>query len=176
MQSMDELFLLPPAPVGMPRAYWLKAEDGVLSSQVVLIQPNKDEFAKIQDAIRNRQAREFDMEILNNLYKDTALIIPHRPYNLLTGEFRSHNHTNYLGNDTEDWDVEKILAETKFIHFSDWPVPKPWYGHSIDFQEKMPDCIIEKSGHKDCKLRDVWIGIYDNFASKRKVSTRDSNS
>jgi hypothetical protein len=121
---MDELFLSPPAPVAMPRAYWLNFDDPVMSSSVVLIQPSKFEFNRILQAISEASPDDYDMEIINNLYKDSALTIPHRPYNLLTGEFRSKNHTSYIGNSDEEWDPEKVIREAKYLHFSDWPVPK----------------------------------------------------
>lgn len=121
---MDELFLLPPCPVAMPRAYWLNPNDRVLSSQVMLIQPSKLEFGRIMDAINNASSKDYDMEIMNNLYRDSALVLPHRPYDLLTGEFRGNNHTAYLGNQLEEWDPYAVKAEAKYLHFSDWPVPK----------------------------------------------------
>ena len=121
---MDELFLLPPAPMGMPRAYWLKPEDRVLSSQLMLLEPSEFEWKRIAKGIENAGSGEFDMEIVNNLYRDSCFILPHRPYDLLTGEFRGKNHSAYLGNEEETWDPDAVLKEAKFLHFSDWPVPK----------------------------------------------------
>ena len=121
---MDELFLLPPAPMGMPRAYWLPPDDRVLSSQLMLLQPSEFEYSRIANGIENAGLVEYDMEIVNNLYRDSAFILPHRPYDLLTGEFRGKNHSAYLGNKEEQWDPDGVLKEAKFLHFSDWPVPK----------------------------------------------------
>lgn len=121
---MDELFLLPLCPVAMPRAYWLNPNDRILTTSVVLIQPSKFEFNRIIGAINNASSNDFDMEIVNNLYKDSAFVLSHRPYNLLTGEFRGKNHEAYLGNPLEEWDPYAILNETKYLHFSDWPVLK----------------------------------------------------
>jgi hypothetical protein len=64
------------------------------------------------------------MEIVNNLYKESALIMPHRPYTLSTGEFRGKSHMEYLGNDEEIWNPDNIFREANFLHFADWPVPK----------------------------------------------------
>ncbi|KAK9251415.1 nucleotide-diphospho-sugar transferase [Lipomyces tetrasporus] len=115
LQTMDELFIAPSAPVAMPRAYWLNFDDRILSAQLILIEPSVSEFNRPND---------YDMEIVNNLYKDSCLILPHRPYNLLTGEFRSDKHSDYLGNSEEESDPEKTFKVAKFRHFSDWPVPK----------------------------------------------------
>ncbi|QKX63128.1 uncharacterized protein TRUGW13939_10296 [Talaromyces rugulosus] len=180
LQTMDELFLLPSAPVGMPRAYWLNFAEPVLSSQLVLIQPSEFEFKRVMDAISSASSRDYDMEIVNNLYKDSAFILPHRPYNLITGEFRSKQHSDYMGNSEEQWDPEKILHEAKFLHFSDWPVPKPWVPASPSvIQGKQPTCDMNLvTGHEDnCRARDIWLGFYDDFARRRMyLSERESDA
>lgn len=120
---MDELFLLPRSTVAMPRAYWINP-DQTLSSQLLLIEPSDAEFIRVMDAFSTAGPGEYDMDIVNHLYGGDALVIPHRPYNLLTGEFRSNNHDAYLGNSKEDWDSERMFTEAKYLHFSDWPLPK----------------------------------------------------
>ena len=124
LQSMDELFLIEPAFVAMPRAYWLGFDNRVLSSQLLLLEPSKVEFERVMEAADKAGGGDYDMDILTNLYKDNALILPHRPYNLLTGEFRGDEHLKYLGDPNEEWDAEAIIKEAKFLHFSDWPLPK----------------------------------------------------
>lgn len=125
LQTMDELFLLPPVPLALPRAYWLNFDDRVMSSQLLLIQPSKFEYKRVEKAIKDASSGEYDMEIVNDLYKDHALILPHRPYDMLTGEFRNVGvHTDYMGSAEELFDPEIALKEAKFLHFSDWPVPK----------------------------------------------------
>ncbi|THW72422.1 nucleotide-diphospho-sugar transferase [Aureobasidium pullulans] len=116
LQPMDELFFLPRVPVAMPRAYWL---DNTLSSQSIVIEPSQREFKRILDAFDHRQETDFDMEIVNNLYGRDCLILPHRDYDLLTGEFRSSDHHKYLGSKTEVWEPHSILRAAKFLHFSD---------------------------------------------------------
>lgn len=123
---MDELFLLPQAPVAIPRSYWLSEEEMAVkvSSQLVVIQPSKREYSRVEKAIAFAGGNDYDMEIINSLYKDSALILPHRPYDLLTQVFRWTNHSTYLGDPEEIWDSEAVLKEAKFLHFSDWPIPK----------------------------------------------------
>ena len=122
---MDELFLLPPVPVAIPRSYWLPEYEPVkVSSQIVVIQPSKKEFARVERAIAAAGRSDYDMEIINTLYKDSALILPHRPYDLLTQVFHWTNHSAYLGDPDEVWDPEAVLKEAKFLHFSNWPIPK----------------------------------------------------
>lgn len=129
---MDELFLFPPGPVAMPRAYWLGSKGQSFTSGLMLIQPSKFEFGRIMDEISNAPSDMYDMEIMNKLYGDTALVVSHRPYTLVTGEFRSKSHEGYLGNAKELWDAEKILKDAKYLHFSDWPVPKVCHTGFVD--------------------------------------------
>ncbi|KAE8141233.1 nucleotide-diphospho-sugar transferase [Aspergillus pseudotamarii] len=169
--SIDELFLLPPCPVAMPRAYWGNFDDRVLGSYIILIQPSEFEFNRVMQAIEKASDSECDMEIVNHLYRDSALILPHRPYGLLTGEFRLNHHTAYLGNDIEMWDPDQVFKEAKYLHFSDWPVPKPCL--------RAPEPIIQEnqpirhndtvSGVKDCRSRDLWLGFYSDFGRRRGV-------
>ncbi|KAI1090922.1 glycosyltransferase family 8 protein [Rostrohypoxylon terebratum] len=174
LQTMDELFLMPPCPVAMPRAYWLFPDNKILSSQLMLVQPSAVEFDRIMKKMETAGRNDYDMEIVNQLYIDTAMILPHRPYDLLTGEFRGDNHVNYLGTDREEWDPVAIFNEAKFLHFSDWPVPKPWISMSDSMrQDKQPKCV-EKNGQEDCSARELWNGFYNDFAQRRSTvcSTR----
>ncbi|OGM42752.1 hypothetical protein ABOM_008158 [Aspergillus bombycis] len=167
LQPMDELFLLPPCPVAMPRAYWGNFDDRVLGSYIMLIQPSEFDFNRVMNAMEAASGSEYDMEIVNHLYRDSALVLPHRPYGLLTGEFRSNHHSAYLGNEVEVWDPEQVLKEAKFLHFSDWP---PWIRtpESI-MQENQPICHKDPlSGAEDCRARDLWLGFYRDFARRRE--------
>jgi alpha-N-acetylglucosamine transferase len=98
LKSMDELFLVPSAPVAMPRAYWL---EHTLSSQLVLVEPSEFEFQRILEAFNSRASADFDMEIVNNLYGSNCMVIPHRKYDPLTDEFRAKEHRKYLGSEEE---------------------------------------------------------------------------
>ena len=124
LQCMDELFLLQPAFVAMPRAYWLGFEKRILSSQLLLLQPSQYEFDRVMKATEEAGDDIYDMDILTGLYKDSALILPHRPYNLLTAELRGTEHEKYMGDTRQNWDPDMIMRETKHLHFSDWPLPK----------------------------------------------------
>ena len=167
-QSMDELFFLRPVSVAMPRAYWL---DDTMSSQLMVIKPSQVEFERIQGAFTHRNATDFDMEIMNHLYGEECLILPHQKYNLVTGEFRANEHHRYLGSVTDKWDARQALKEAKYLHFSDWPYPKPWseYSH-VTHDRWQPACVLTLESEEDCSSRDVWDGIYDEFLSRRQVS------
>ncbi|PWY75052.1 nucleotide-diphospho-sugar transferase [Aspergillus heteromorphus CBS 117.55] len=173
LQPMDELFLLPPTPVAMPQAYWLDPTDRIFTSGLMLIQPSTSEFLRLMDEVWDETTSPaiYDMEIMNKLYGDSAAAIPHRPYLLLTGEFRSQNHEAYLGNAQEEWDAQRALGQAKYLHFSDWPVPKPWVPatHFI-IEQSQPPCEIDPvTGERDdCRVRELWLGIYSDFTARRQ--------
>ena len=121
---MDELFFMPPAPIAMPRAYWLGFDTFKLSAQILVVQPSKFEYKRISKAIAAAKPTDFDMDILNNLYQNSALVLPHRPYGLLSSTLYEGDHGDYLGNKDEKWDANVAMKEAKLIHFSDWPIPK----------------------------------------------------
>lgn len=114
-----------PAFVAMPRAYWLGFEARVLSSQLLLLEPTEYEFDRVMNVTEASGSNDYDMDILTTMYQDSAMVLPHRPYDLLTGEFRgTGDHQKYLGNSQQTWDPDAILKEAKYLHFSDWPLPK----------------------------------------------------
>lgn len=171
LQNIDELFFAPPCPIAMPRAYWLYPEQKILSSQIMLLQPSEAEFARIMDTVNNASRNEYDMDLLNILYQDSALVLPHRPYSLLTREYirDPDDHIHYLGNDREEWDPVAVFNEAKFLHFSDWPVPKPWLNApEWVILENQPKCY-EKNGVESCIERELWHGFHRDFTERRKV-------
>ncbi|KAK2023276.1 glucose N-acetyltransferase [Colletotrichum zoysiae] len=167
LQNVDELFLLPPAPVAMPLAYWLYPERDILSSQIMLVTPSAAEFARVQAAIDRARNDEYDMDIVNTLYRSSAMILPHRPYDLLTRTFNGDHMAEYLGNDKEEFDAVAVYNEAKFLHFSDWPLEKPWLPSPPEVvRETQPKCVV-KDGVEDCTTRDLWLGFYTDFRNRR---------
>lgn len=170
LQSMDELFLLPSVTLAAPRAYWLYPDEEILSSQIMLVKPSAEEFARVQAKVDEAGTNDYDMEIINQLYRDSALIIPHRPYNLITGEFKRTEHKYYLGGETEAWDPLLAYNEAKFVHFSDWPIPKPWIAATEQAMQKNEPACETKDGQTDCTARQLWNSFYTEFRERRKVS------
>lgn len=121
------------------------------------------------------------MEILNSVYGSSCMVVPHRPYVMLSGELRSQDHRAYLGNEWEEWDAGKAVLETRYVHFSDWPVPKPWLpiGEGL-LKEQEPECRkravgVDWEGHvveeEDCTEKVVWRRLYEEFRERREVSS-----
>ncbi|KAJ0161228.1 Glucose N-acetyltransferase 1 [Colletotrichum tanaceti] len=171
-QHMDELFLLPSTPFVATRAYWLPPEERPkINSQLMVIAPSESEFARIAAKIDGAGPNDYDMEVVDDLYKESAMLLPHRPYVLLTGTFSSDHTDRWLGNDQEVWDPVAASNEAKLIHFSDWPRPKPWLKAPADLIEKtQPKCVM-RGEVEDCSARDIWEGFYTEFKARRKVST-----
>lgn len=183
LQNLDELFFLPSAQVAMPRAYWNYPENQKLTSLLVLLEPSYNEYKALMEKVQGVEANQletgtdaslrelYDMELLNERYGGSALVLPHRQYGLVTGEFRTKDHRNFLGNDHESWNPDKALSEAKLVHFSDWPLPKPWIMWPQAQMAKMqPICdrnpgTPEESG---CRDREVWKQLYEDFRLKRK--------
>ena len=173
LKPIDELFLLPQTPIAMPRAYWADSKPWPLTSMLMVIKPDLDEFERFENATRGGGNNElvsvhrFDMELVNERFEESALVLPHRPYALLTGEFRKHDHSAYLGNSFETWDAQKVFSEAKLVHFSDWPLPKPWIMWPVKGLEEMqPDCGGSHTG--SCAERRIWKHLYDDFRMRRR--------
>ncbi|RBQ66603.1 hypothetical protein FVER14953_11649 [Fusarium verticillioides] len=180
LQHMDELFFLPAAPVAMPRAYW-RSPEKILSSHLMLVQPSETELLRIMERVESVKSGEYDMEIVNQLYGDNALVFPHRRLALLSGEFRKEEHAQYLGSELEIWDPAAAYSEAKLVHFSDWPLPKPWkLMLEEDRLAAQPNCTQTTSGEEDCTARIIWNSLYTDFRTRRKevcdyrVATRES--
>ena len=92
------------------------------------------------------------MDIINRLYGKSAMVLPHRPYTILTNEFRhsrKEDHSNWLGDPEEEWDPKKVFREARHVHFSDWPLSKVCSCHRLlrnrRFQELMGSVAMAES-------------------------------
>lgn len=102
---MNELFTLPllGAFIALPRAYWEPSQPKYTSHFMVLIH-SETSFRHIQTIIAKNETEIYDMDIINTAFGASCMVLPHRPYALLTGEFFHDNeeHVNYLGNKEEE--------------------------------------------------------------------------
>ncbi|KAF1957651.1 nucleotide-diphospho-sugar transferase [Byssothecium circinans] len=168
-KTMDELFFLPSATCAMARGYWLDPIQ--LTTVVVVAEPSTAEFARIQNFTTTHEDSGFDMDIIDKIYNTSALIIPHRRYMLLTGEFRWTEHANYLGNEYEVWNATKELAETRYVHWSEWPLPKPWVRpNEMLLETHQPKCKSVEGEGVDCRDRDAYLWLRGDFTRRRLVS------
>lgn len=127
------------APVAVPRAYWLNDKEASVKDQM-LVEPNEGNYYRILEEAEVSGA--FDMEVLNHLFRDSAMILPHRRIALLIGELRAQDHGRYMSEDKdEEWNAIAEASRACLVHFSDWPLPKPWLPHSdAQWKSALPVC------------------------------------
>ncbi|KAL4944832.1 hypothetical protein BDV06DRAFT_209941 [Aspergillus oleicola] len=133
-----------------------------LDSDTTIIQPSEFEFMRVMAAMLNTGSPDYDI----------VLILPHRPYDPLTGEFWSKTHSAYMGNDVEVWDPNRVLGEANYLYFSDRPVLKPWLSVSTStVQAEQPTCDLNVTTCVEdyCRARDHWLEFYADFATRRKA-------
>jgi len=160
----------------------------MLSAQLIVATPDTFVFNQIMEQVENKTQADYDMEIVNRVFDPIALVLPHRALNLLSGEFRAEHkqgyrgYSKYLGLGDEAWDAKKVLGEAYYVHFSDWPRPKPWYRPYKDELNNPPKCYpmtpttsslpptnSNASGSDmDCSDKEVWLWLYKDFQDRRK--------
>ncbi|KAF1952744.1 hypothetical protein CC80DRAFT_421673, partial [Byssothecium circinans] len=53
------------------------------------------------DAIEHYNRNDYNIDILNKLYRTFSIVIPHRKYDLLTSELSGEKHKAYLRSSKE---------------------------------------------------------------------------
>lgn len=125
----------------------------------MLIQPSEEEDGKMEAVISEARSDEYDMDIINKLYRGKVQRIPQWLFNLITGEFRWRNYAAYLGSRPAKWDPDAVLKEARFMRVSNLPIPKPWMRVPKDLLNKrMPKCPQSE-----------WLKFYYDFAMRRKA-------
>ncbi|KAL4800571.1 hypothetical protein BDV19DRAFT_384384 [Aspergillus venezuelensis] len=89
---------------------------------------------------------DYGMEIVNTLYKNHAMAIPHRPYAMLSGEFRPTSHEAHLGNDPWIHAGENALAKHQ------------------------PPCLEYEDENVGGNNHEIWTGLYEDFRKRRLMS------
>ena len=174
LKHMDDLFLIPSAAVAMPRAYSELPEKRSLNSRFMVIEPSEDEAKRLMDAVDKSgdSPGALDQILLNQLYADSAMVLPHRKYGLLTSEFRSKTHKHYHGNDYEIWNPDRAMREASLVHFYDHPLPMPWVMWPQELlKEIRPTCDYMSGTPQEsgCWDREAWMELYNDFRKRRKV-------
>ncbi|CAI4052302.1 glucose N-acetyltransferase SKDI_15G4570 [Saccharomyces kudriavzevii IFO 1802] len=117
---------------------------------------------------------------VRKLFEPEVLVLPFGRYGLLTGSLRNPQHYPMIFNDVLGYktldenggdvsrDLNDTVAYSKYIHFSDYPILKPWLYHSTkDFK-----CIVEgKAEDHDAELQacDIWNSIYASYIQSREI-------
>lgn len=138
----------------------------------MVLTPSTDAFQRVEDIMKRRAGKGFyDMEIMNALFGGTCEVIPHEPYALLSGEFRSTDHANFFNYKSgRVWNPRDVLKQAKMVHFSDSPLPKPWVATDEKIFAAKPDCSFDAEQGEECRGQQIWLDLYKRFREKRNVS------
>ncbi|CAE6361166.1 unnamed protein product [Rhizoctonia solani] len=160
LNNLDHLFLAPQARIALPRAYWLEKEK--LASHIMVVTPSVSLMSRVREMVKTTNG--FDMEVINKISSSSALILPHRRYALLTGEFRKTEHSSYLADEEPgaEWNPQTELSNAFFVHFSDWPLPKPWIKAETALVESTQP-VCDPKEKFECWNRKHWHGIYNLY-------------
>ncbi len=210
-----------------------------LTNIVMVIQPSRELFARVLNAIENKRKNEYDMDLVqNHLFSlpkilqsqskesfnnyqasftnqvahevPEFMILPHQVYGTITPELNSQvEHFSYLADTHEQVFAHRLLETSnrkpayyetkhmekpgeyfaeniKYLHFSDAPVPKPWFKQRPDAEymgfrtrcEAHPDFHVKDGGdtkivapkHKtpDCSAGAKWESVHALFKDIRK--------
>lgn len=179
LNSMDHYFLAPMSRLAVPRAYWLDNADSAslaeqtVCSHIMLLQPDAYYYSTIMN--ETQRSKEFDMEVINTLFRGSAMILPHRRLALLTGEFRTRDHQKYLREEPDsEWNAMAEVSRSVLVHFSDWPLPKPWKPRTPEqWENALPACNAdderdqEREDRPPCADRMMWTGFYTDYEADR---------
>lgn len=153
----------------MPRAYWQGANTTNFTTALMVVRPSSTLWETLQPIIADPHGKGSDMDIINREFRDNITALLSNPYFMTSGTLRHPEmRAVYLGND-EEWDAEKVMREVRLVHFSDWPMQKPWFVDGFEaVKAYMPDCA---DGGRDCRDQKAWLGIYNDFCERRAVSS-----
>ncbi|KAH8595601.1 hypothetical protein B0O99DRAFT_652061 [Bisporella sp. PMI_857] len=169
-KNLDLLFLIPPAPIAMPFIYWGKTDRWHFSTQLMLIEPSAEYLSQVADGIKAAGPQEYVVDTLTKVFNRKIIKIPQRPFGLSSGEYRRETHHEYMDNRAPNkWDPDRMLKEAAILHFSDYPIPKPWIQGSQELvNQYMPKCRrSEWFGGTNCRHRQVWLSLYSDYAEHR---------
>lgn len=148
----------------------VKAEMVHSTSLLVVSNPSPRLASRIRSlAAAHNQSGTFDMELLNDAAAGQALILPHRPLTMLSGELRhTVDHSKYIGADVT-WNATAEFEAAHYIHFSDWPLRKPWL---LEDDEIAREALKRCNGVDGCEEGELWRTLYDNYRAARRKTCR----
>ena len=88
LQSLDHVFSLPAVDLAAPRAYWQGSHG--FTSAFLLVNLSDRLWNRMEIALQNITDDTFDMDLLNQMFADTAMILP-GDYCTLNSEWETNN-------------------------------------------------------------------------------------
>lgn len=146
---------------------------------------NKYDMDLINDQLYNLKRIIYDQfnqfRRLRTLFVPEVLVLPFARYGLLTGSIKNEQHDSIIRNDilgykrldTDGKEIPKelsdLIKESKYIHFSDYPMGKPWEYNSMKDITCTASTKKGKINESERKACIVWNSIYESFLSSRSV-------
>lgn len=107
-----------------------------------------------------------------------VLVLPYTRYGLLTGSIRNEKQHSLISNDILgfrrydenrkpiDTPFDVAVERSKYVHFSDYPIGKPWNYPSIHAFECKPSGEASELEKNACSL---WNSVYEQYLEKRHI-------
>ncbi|CCE64566.1 hypothetical protein TPHA_0I00600 [Tetrapisispora phaffii CBS 4417] len=133
---------------------------------------------------------------LKSHFTPEVMVLPFSRYGLLTGSIKNRNHYPMIANDIlgytkieektksdkidglniatkpDDIKISDYISKNKYIHFSDYPLGKPWqYEKFDDFK-----CVVDKKNSKhsedDAEMCKVWNSVFELYMVERNICAK----
>lgn len=125
---------------------------------------------------------QFDLfRRMKSKFQPEVLVLPFGRYGLLTGSIKNEQHHNMMLNDVLGYkrldesgqqiekDLSDIVKDSKYIHFSDYPIAKPWNYASITAFECKVNPKHSKNVEKDTEQCALWNSVYSTYLETRSI-------
>ncbi|KAI5807519.1 nucleotide-diphospho-sugar transferase [Peziza echinospora] len=76
MRNLDHLFYLPPVEIAAPKMYW--GDGGGITTTLMVVQPSISLWKRMDKAIHTIRAGEYDMDLVNRVFKKEIMALPGR--------------------------------------------------------------------------------------------------
>ncbi|KAL3229984.1 Glucose N-acetyltransferase 1 [Nakaseomyces bracarensis] len=112
---------------------------------------------------------------LRSAYTPEVLVLPFSRYGLLTGSIKNPGQNIFIENDIVGFkrveqngnevkkDTRDIVKNAKYIHYSDFPLGKPWNYPSLEHVKCIVDDKTSKNISRDKELCDIWNGVFQAY-------------
>lgn len=113
----------------------------------------------------------------------SILVLPYARYGFLTGSIKNEDHYPILRNDILGCkrldtsgkeipkDVVALTHDAKYIHFSDYPIAKPWMYKSVDDIKCTVDEKKSNNIQAEKKYCHLWNTLYGSYLNDRGICT-----
>ena len=168
--NMDDVFLLPRSGVAMSYVNTGRSKGRTASPQLILASPSPANFAAVRQAI-DAASNSRDVDILKAVFSTKIRPLDYDAYGFLTSDLRRNSLAEISALPSTDSENDDALTDVKIIHFSDPPLPQPWFKAPQDSVNKyMPQCVKSQwFGASNCRDRELWFKLYANYGRKRKA-------